>query len=639
MGKIVGRSDDMLIIRGVNLFPTQIEEIVLGHGQLSGQYQLVVTREGTLDAVEVRCEMLPAHAAADRAAVGEWLRHRIKTMIGITTSVDVGMPDSLERTLVGKARRSHRQEEQMKLLSACWRLALACASVAAMASQPLRAADLIPVAAFVAEPDLSAVKLSPSGKFIALTVANKSGRTLLAVTDVELSKPPVVVAVTDSADINAFEWVNDDYLVFNLVDLQSAARQQGFGPGLFSVRRDGSQTRNLIRLRYDEFTTGTSIASTQLDPSHFFMRTLRDGTNDVIVGQARFDGFGEVVGVTPKRLDVSTGRARAAVDGAPERATGWVFDSKGNARVAVTRRDGWVETFWHAGDGVPWQSILRAQSLEQPWSALAVDAGGHLYVEAGSSGGTEVIKRFDAATGKPEPQPLASAPGFDLEGGLIFSDRGDRLLGLRVVTDAETTIWFDDERRKLQAQVDARFPARINRITCASQCGEDDTVLVKSFSDHDPGVFTLFQPKAQTWTTVGPVRPLIDPRRMADLDFPSRQGARRARAADLGHPAEGCQGPASGGALGARRTVGSRRGLGVGRRGAAAGLAGLRGDRARVSRQHRLRPVSSFARAGRTGARRCRTISRIPSAGRPTRASWTRSECASSARATAAMRR
>jgi len=105
MGKIVGRSDDMLIIRGVNLFPTQVEEIVLGHGQLSGQYQLVVTRDGNLDAVEVRCEMLPSHAGADRAVVGEWLRHRIKTMIGITTTVDVGMPDSLERTLVGKAKR------------------------------------------------------------------------------------------------------------------------------------------------------------------------------------------------------------------------------------------------------------------------------------------------------------------------------------------------------------------------------------------------------------------------------------------------------------------------------------------------------------------------------------------------------
>ncbi len=70
MGKIVGRSDDMLIIRGVNLFPTQIEELVLKHGQLSGQYQLVVTREGNLDSVEVRCELLPAHVGADREAVG-----------------------------------------------------------------------------------------------------------------------------------------------------------------------------------------------------------------------------------------------------------------------------------------------------------------------------------------------------------------------------------------------------------------------------------------------------------------------------------------------------------------------------------------------------------------------------------------
>ncbi len=105
MGKIVGRSDDMLIIRGVNLFPTQVEEIVLGHGQLSGQYQLVVTRQGNLDEVEVRCEVLPAHAGADRGEVGAWLKHRIKTMVGINCAVTVGAPDTLERTLVGKARR------------------------------------------------------------------------------------------------------------------------------------------------------------------------------------------------------------------------------------------------------------------------------------------------------------------------------------------------------------------------------------------------------------------------------------------------------------------------------------------------------------------------------------------------------
>ncbi|MFO1330139.1 MAG: phenylacetate--CoA ligase PaaK [Rubrivivax sp.] len=105
MGKIVGRSDDMLIIRGVNLFPTQIEELVLKHGQLSGQYQLVVTREHLLDEVKVRCEVTPEHRDEDRDAIARELQHRIKTLIGVSTTVDVGLPDSIERTLVGKARR------------------------------------------------------------------------------------------------------------------------------------------------------------------------------------------------------------------------------------------------------------------------------------------------------------------------------------------------------------------------------------------------------------------------------------------------------------------------------------------------------------------------------------------------------
>jgi phenylacetate-CoA ligase len=104
MGKIVGRSDDMLIIRGVNVFPTQIEEIVLQHAQLSGQYQLVVTRDGHLDAVQVRCELLPTASISPQEAQA-WLTERIKTLVGISTQVSVEVPNSIERTLVGKARR------------------------------------------------------------------------------------------------------------------------------------------------------------------------------------------------------------------------------------------------------------------------------------------------------------------------------------------------------------------------------------------------------------------------------------------------------------------------------------------------------------------------------------------------------
>lgn len=105
MGKIVGRSDDMLIIRGVNVFPTQIEELVLQQPALSGQYQLVVSRTAALDELAVKVELRPELAATDPAAVAATLQHRIKTLIGVSAAVQVGAPDSIERTLVGKARR------------------------------------------------------------------------------------------------------------------------------------------------------------------------------------------------------------------------------------------------------------------------------------------------------------------------------------------------------------------------------------------------------------------------------------------------------------------------------------------------------------------------------------------------------
>lgn len=108
MGKIVGRSDDMLIVRGVNVFPTQIEELVLKQGRLSPLYQIVVSREGILDEVEVLTELQLAEAALPRQEVehiSRWLQHQIKTMVGISTRVSVLAPGSIERTQTGKSRR------------------------------------------------------------------------------------------------------------------------------------------------------------------------------------------------------------------------------------------------------------------------------------------------------------------------------------------------------------------------------------------------------------------------------------------------------------------------------------------------------------------------------------------------------
>jgi phenylacetate-CoA ligase len=105
MGKITGRSDDMLIIRGVNLFPSQVEELILKMPALAPQYQLVLGREGHMDTLEVLAELRDdvAHGEVDRLA--SELQYRIKTHIGVTTRVTLLPSQGIERTLTGKARR------------------------------------------------------------------------------------------------------------------------------------------------------------------------------------------------------------------------------------------------------------------------------------------------------------------------------------------------------------------------------------------------------------------------------------------------------------------------------------------------------------------------------------------------------
>jgi phenylacetate-CoA ligase len=106
MARIMGRTDDMLIIRGVNVFPSQIEELIVGQPGLAPQYLLDVSREGTLDHLCVMVELDPRVASADtlRDEAASSLQRRIKSYIGLTASVSICNPGTIERS-VGKAKR------------------------------------------------------------------------------------------------------------------------------------------------------------------------------------------------------------------------------------------------------------------------------------------------------------------------------------------------------------------------------------------------------------------------------------------------------------------------------------------------------------------------------------------------------
>jgi len=102
--KVTGRSDDMMIVRGVNVFPTQIEELIFRLPALSPHFQCVLRRPVTMDELSVRVERRAGVAVDEGAAAGQQLAALVKALIGVTASVDVAGPGGIERSQ-GKMRR------------------------------------------------------------------------------------------------------------------------------------------------------------------------------------------------------------------------------------------------------------------------------------------------------------------------------------------------------------------------------------------------------------------------------------------------------------------------------------------------------------------------------------------------------
>ena len=104
MEKVTGRSDDMIILRGVNVFPTQLEELVLRTAGLSPHFQLILERDGRLDTLTVRVEARSDCPPERRDPAAQALTREVKDRVGVTVAVEVVDPDTLERS-AGKLQR------------------------------------------------------------------------------------------------------------------------------------------------------------------------------------------------------------------------------------------------------------------------------------------------------------------------------------------------------------------------------------------------------------------------------------------------------------------------------------------------------------------------------------------------------
>src|SRR5262249_35969231 len=138
----------------------------------------------------------------------------------------------------------------------------------------------IPVEAFYRHPAIDRAELSPSGARLAVLTGVGASRIGLAVFDLQNNASSKVVARFSDADIRYFRWVNAAYLVFSLIDLP-AAGDQLIAPGLFSVKADGSEQRQLVNLR--RIVASRRVGREPLDWNHRLLSVPAGGGNDVIV--------------------------------------------------------------------------------------------------------------------------------------------------------------------------------------------------------------------------------------------------------------------------------------------------------------------------------------------------------------------
>ncbi|MCV2352847.1 alpha/beta fold hydrolase [Paucibacter sp. B2R-40] len=396
---------------------------------------------------------------------------------------------------------------------------------AAGAATNAPAAEPIPIERFFQRPALLEAQLSPSGKQLALTTSRGSDRVGLVVIDLASGEAKAMRAASFSdVDITQFAWVGENRLVFSVLDLQAGgAEDRRYAPGLYAVNPDGKDLRQLVRRQGTPFVSNGNSLNRALEWNHVLLHVplQQDGVTpeEVVVGKMNF-GRDQIESVVPIWLNTRSGRIRSFDLNAPPHTVSWMFDSRGEARVAGTLSGGRQALHWRGPGESKWRQLSESDVLNTPFTPSAVDDAGNLYVSFSEGPeGYAVLSRFDFEKGAPLMPALVTTPGFDFSGSLVLDRIGARALGVRVDTDGEQTVWFDAGMKRMQALADEVLPGRVNRLNCR-RCGADDmVVLVRSYSDREPGRLYLYEAATQRWQPVSRVLDDVEAKQMATVDL------------------------------------------------------------------------------------------------------------------------
>ena len=427
----------------------------------------------------------------------------------------------------------HRLAMVTGWLGAARRFGVAGVRLAALSHLSLAcAAEPAPLADFFRHPAVTVAVMSPAGRHIAaLMSGGAEKRQRLVVIDPNNVAAAKVVASFVDADIASVHWVNDDRLVFTVSDRQAPLGDQP-GQGLFSVDRQGAlPMRRLIKTRQYFLTEPTAAGDRELSVTHWYHSSLRDGSNDVVVGKLLVDARYEITDVALLRLDTVSGRTRVLTEGAPPFTRAWALDRQGVPRVAASANGGKNRLYWKpTADASEWVFLREYDTFADRGdlpAMVGVGADNQMYGVAPADKGADTasLLRIEVQSGELKAQPMVTLAGFDFSGRLAFDSRG-QLLGVHFTSDAPATHWYDAKLKAMQQQIDALLPSTNNRIDCGD-CADPAVVLVASTSDRQPLVFRLFDARTGKLDTLARARPWIDPAVATSRDlkrFAARDG-------------------------------------------------------------------------------------------------------------------
>ena len=393
-------------------------------------------------------------------------------------------------------------------------------------------AEKIPVEDFAHFEAFAAMTLSPDGRSVAY-LQNLKGLQEIVIRDLEAEKNVRIELPASRVpwvpQQTSIGWVNSHRLIFRL-----------FEGGFSAVERDGSRLKGLTG--YDGAKERKEAVQVSSDRVLHFFRDEKNGEvlltdySRVIRGE---DGQW-VVWEHPSVIRVNTRTAAIQrVEENPENVESWLADTNGVIRVALESKRGLARTIHRATAADPWEPLPGLDWNDPKLRPLGLGADNQtLYVDRKTPAGRWAVypydleqKKFGEALIAHEYYDIvpvgwrASASGIQLQDLVYAPDRKGGLLGVRYLTEFPRVQWFDEGMAGLQMALDAALPRKINSIVSLSD--DRQRVIVQSWAANDPGVYYLYDAKAQNLSKLLARMPWIDPAKMAEVSaikFQARDG-------------------------------------------------------------------------------------------------------------------